>query len=186
MQNKFFESSILEEERYLIKPTGRQRYGLDEYVYIGQLQMSQPDRSATGFFKILLHTGTDESGLKEFDLFLTPQANKGWFSYYIKDGLGFKTLDGKPVYAQSENGEILTELIDVKKPVLDEQGNEQFSADGNLITEIVQEERNIELLKMFTNSMRQDLSPVTLTQGEALAYSMFGTIMKKIYGNNNP
>lgn len=168
--NKFFEKSIPVSERYQLKPTGFIVFGMDEYVFIPQLATSALNRSAEGYFKRLLLTGMDSDGLKEFDVFSSQQATRGFDMYTIKDGLGFKTLNGEPVYAEDANGNIIYDDVEVK----DEQGN------------ITIEQRGREMLTMFTNSLTLDLTPVNMTLGELLVNAMLPTVIKRIHGNMKP
>lgn len=168
---------------YLLKPTGFTKYGQLEYVYICKLDVDVVGMQAKGGFLHLIYIGDDENGKKNFDIIPGDNVYK---DYFIKDGLGFRDEEGNPVHKVDENNATVMAPVQVgvyEANVFEEDGVTLKHAIGDPIME----DRPVELLTMFTNSIDMPLATVSdKTFGEALALSMFGTILKKLHGNNQP
>lgn len=98
MSNKLIKASLKKDYLYL---SGRQCYGLDEYIYIRKPKINIQEKEIIIFFYVFLENndGTLES--------IKNKSNKkGHFTYKIKDKEAFLDCNNFYVYGQDEWGDI--------------------------------------------------------------------------------
>jgi len=94
-------------KEYELKPhclflTGRQCYGLDEYIYIKTTFIEDDKKVITISFYCFLKNNDGE-------YIVVPNKhnnNKGLFQYYVEDGVAFMDSNGFFVYSEDEWGDI--------------------------------------------------------------------------------
>jgi len=102
-----------------LNATGRQLYGMDEYIYIKSFNYNDNNSIKVSFLLLLK---TDE---ETFDLI--PNTSSPEYTYSIADGRAFVDNDGYNVYKVDSSGATIYEDVEV----------ESIDASGNTVTNIV-------------------------------------------------
>ena len=112
--------------------TGRQLYGMDEYIYTKSFNYNNNNNSIKVSFLLLLKI--DE---ETFDLI--PNTSSPEYTYSIADGRAFVDNDSYNVYKVDSSGTTIYEDVEV----------ESIDASGNTVTNIVSQP--VKRLGDFTN-----------------------------------
>jgi len=119
-----------------LNATGRQLYGMDEYVYIKSFNYDDNNAIKVNFY-VLLKTGEET-----YDLIAnisTPDYN-----YSIADGKVFTDIAGNNIYSVDANGDTIYADVVVEEAVVD--------SSGTTITEEVIESQPVKRLDDFTRN----------------------------------
>tara|TARA_R110000751_G_scaffold53103_2_gene115314 strand:- start:541 stop:1047 length:507 start_codon:yes stop_codon:yes gene_type:complete len=112
-----------------LSATGRQTYGLDEYIYIKSFSYDDNNAIKVRFY-VLLKTGEGTYDLMA-DL-STPD-----YGYSIADGKAFTDIDGHKVYKIGEDGEVIYQDVEVQS--VDEAGELIVDENDEPVMETVSE-----------------------------------------------
>lgn len=117
-----------------LSATGRQLYGLDEYVYIKSFKYDDNNNIQVNFYVLIK---LDE---ETFDL--VANVSSPDYKYSVADGKVFTDIKGNTVYAVDASGNTVYENVEV----------ESIDESGNTVTTIVNQpkKRTTDFTKNFT------------------------------------
>lgn len=121
-----------------LNPTGRQIYGMDEYIYIKSFNYDDNNAIKVHFY-LLLKTGEDT-----FDLIANVSTPD--YKYSISDGKAFTDINGYNIYTVDENGDTVYADVVIQEAEVD--------TSGNTITEEVIESQPVKREEDFSRNFQ--------------------------------
>jgi hypothetical protein len=149
MSKVIIEASKLKPEA--LSATGKQVYGLDEYIYIKSFNYDDNNAIKVSFYVLLK---TEEGNYDLIANLSTPD-----YKYYISDGKAFKDISGYNVYKTDENGDVLMEDVESDSGEVDENDEPIMETKSVSVKRVDDYSRNFEAFAtMLIPSIKLDVN----------------------------